>query len=100
MSLARWIYKVTAEDSKYTQRNTIDVGDEFGHQLVLFEIHRTFPSNAPVINGVKLKETWTRGYADWDAFRKTVVRPKHGPLRHLGEDAAVTRKRRKANPTD
>ena len=58
-------YKVTAENSKYTQRNTIDVGDELGHQLSLFEIHRTFPSNAPVINGVKLKETWTRGYADY-----------------------------------
>ena len=58
-------YKVTAEDAKYTQRNTIDVGDEPGHQLVMFEIHRTFPTNAPVINGVKLKETWTRGYADY-----------------------------------
>ncbi len=58
-------YKVTAESAKYTQRNTIDVGDESGHQLSLFEIHRTFPSNAPVINGVKLKETWTRGYADY-----------------------------------
>jgi len=58
-------YKVTAENSKYTQRNTIDVGDESGHQLTLFEIHRTFPSNAPLINGVKLKETFTRGYADY-----------------------------------
>ena len=58
-------YKVSAENSKYTQRNTIDVGDEPGHQLLLFEIHRTFPSNAPVINGVKLKETWTRGHADY-----------------------------------
>ena len=54
-------YRVSAENSKYTQRNTIDVGDEPGHQLTLFEIHRTFPSNAPVIIGVKLKETWTRG---------------------------------------
>jgi len=58
-------YKVTAENSKYTQRNTIDVGDESGHQLVIFEIHRTFPANAPMINGVKLKELWTRGYADY-----------------------------------
>ena len=58
-------YKVTAENAKYTQRNTIDVGDQLNHQLSLFEIHRTFPSNAPVINGVKLKETWTRGYADY-----------------------------------
>ncbi|MBV8838548.1 MAG: hypothetical protein JO000_18590 [Alphaproteobacteria bacterium] len=38
--------------------------------------------------------------ADWDAFRKTVVRPKHGPLRHLGEYAAATRKRRKDKPAD
>jgi len=58
-------WKVNAENSKYTQRNTIDVGDESGHQLVMFEIHRTFPTNAPVINGLKLKETWTRGYADY-----------------------------------
>lgn len=58
-------YKVSAEDSKYTQRQIIDVGDDPGHQLVLFEIHRTFPKDAPVINGVKLKETWTRGYADY-----------------------------------
>ena len=58
-------YKVTADNSKYTQRNTLDVGDESGHQLVMFEIHRTFPANAPIINGVKLKEIWTRGYADY-----------------------------------
>lgn len=58
-------YKVTAENSKYTQRNTLDVGDESGHQLVLFEIHRTFLADAPMINGIKLKEIWTRGYADY-----------------------------------
>src|ERR1700682_1611521 len=58
-------YKVTADNSKYTQRNTLDVGDESGHQLVMFEIHRTFPANAPMINGVKLREIWTRGYADY-----------------------------------
>jgi hypothetical protein len=58
-------YKVGAENSKYTQRHTLDVGDESGHQLVVFEIHRTFPSNAPAVNGVKLKEIWTRGYADY-----------------------------------
>jgi hypothetical protein len=58
-------YKVTAENAKYPQRHTIDVGDESGHQLVIFEIHRSFPSNAPVINGVKLKEQWSRGFSDY-----------------------------------
>ena len=43
----------------------IDVGDEPGHEVRIFEIHRTFPDSAPVINGVKLKETWTRGFSDY-----------------------------------
>jgi len=58
-------YKVTAENAKYPQRHALEVGDQPGHMLVLFEIQRTFPSNAPVINGVKLKEIWTRGYGDY-----------------------------------
>jgi hypothetical protein len=36
------------------------VGDVPGHQVRAAEIHRTFPSNAPVFNGVKLVETWSR----------------------------------------
>jgi hypothetical protein len=57
-------YKVGAENTKYPQRHVIDVGDEPGHTIGIYEIHRTFGANAPVINGVKLKETWTRGYSD------------------------------------
>jgi len=38
--------------------------------------------------------------SDWDACRRTVVRPKHGPLRHPGEYAAATRKRRKQDAPD
>ena len=30
----------------------------------VFEIHRTFPNNAPVINGVKLADLWSRGASD------------------------------------
>jgi hypothetical protein len=58
-------YKVGAENSKYTQRQNIDVGDAPGHTVGIFEIHRTFPGDAPVISGAKLKETWTRGYSDY-----------------------------------
>jgi hypothetical protein len=49
-------FKVPLENSKFTQRHTLDVGDVPGHQLLLFELHRTHPSNPPVINGVKLVE--------------------------------------------
>jgi hypothetical protein len=58
-------YKVTAENSKFTQQQFLDVGDVPGHQVRSFEIHRVFPTAAPVINGVKLKEVWTRGISDY-----------------------------------
>jgi hypothetical protein len=31
----------------------------------VYEISRTFPTNAPVINGVPLKEQWTRALSDY-----------------------------------
>ena len=58
-------FKVNAENSKYTQQQFLDVGDSAGHQVRSFEIHRTFPTNAPVINGIKLKEIWGRGVSDY-----------------------------------
>ena len=61
----RLAFKVSAENTKYTQQHTIDVGDVSGHQVRLFEIHRTYPSNAPLINGMKIVESWTRGISDY-----------------------------------
>src|SRR5271165_2319951 len=61
----RLAFKVSAENTKYTQQHTIDVGDVSGHQVRLFEIHRAYPSNAPVINGMKIVESWTRGISDY-----------------------------------
>ena len=58
-------YKVSAENSKYTQQHVIDVGDVPGHQVRVYEIYRSFPSDAPVINGLKVKETWTRATSDY-----------------------------------
>jgi hypothetical protein len=58
-------YKVTADNSKYMQQHVIDVGDMPEHQVRVYELHRTFPNNAPLINGVKLVETWGRGVTDY-----------------------------------
>jgi hypothetical protein len=58
-------FKAPPENSKYTQQHVIDVGDAPGHQVRVYELHRTFPSNAPVINGMKLAEQWTRGTSDY-----------------------------------
>jgi len=59
------VFKVGTENTRYTQQHTIDVGDVPGHQVRLFEVHRTYPSNAPAINGIKIVESWSRGITDY-----------------------------------
>jgi hypothetical protein len=61
----RLVFKVAAENTQYTQQYTIEVGDVPGHHVRLFEIRRIYPSNAPVINGMKLVESWSRGISDY-----------------------------------
>jgi len=58
-------FKVPAENTKYTDQHVLEVGDVPGHQVRVYELHRTFPSNPPVINGVKLVETWGRNASDY-----------------------------------
>jgi hypothetical protein len=57
-------YETPAANTKYTQDHAIDVGDGPGHQVRIFEIHRTY-ADGPVIAGVRLKENWTRGLSDF-----------------------------------
>jgi hypothetical protein len=61
---ARVSFKSPAED-KYTQHQTIEVGDMPNHVLRSFELHRTYSDNEPVINGLRLVEEWDRGIADY-----------------------------------
>ena len=47
-------FTASAENSKYTQQLNVDVGDVPNHMVRIFDLHRTYPNNAPVINGLKL----------------------------------------------
>jgi hypothetical protein len=58
-------FKTPATSTKYTQQHVIDVGDVPGHQVRVYELHRTYSNNAPVINGVKLVEWRTQGLSDY-----------------------------------
>ncbi len=58
-------FRFSAENSQFTKQQNIDVGDIPNHIVRVFEAHRTFPNNAPVINGLKLVEQWDRGIADY-----------------------------------
>jgi hypothetical protein len=57
----RVFFATTVENNKYTQQHVIEVGDVPGHYVRLFEIHRTFPKDPPIIGGLALKEEWNRG---------------------------------------
>jgi hypothetical protein len=34
------------------------------HIVRVYEVHNTYPNNAPIINGLKLVEQWSRGIVD------------------------------------
>jgi hypothetical protein len=61
----RLSFTVPAQDAVYTQQHIINVPDPAGHQVRVVEIHRIFPKNPPVINGVALKELWVRAITDY-----------------------------------
>lgn len=58
-------FDAPATGNKYTQQHTIDVGDAPGHQIRIFELQRTYGSDAPTIEGVHVKEAWIRGTTDY-----------------------------------
>jgi hypothetical protein len=58
-------FKALAENSKITQQQNIEVGDVLNHIVRIFEVHRTYPNNARVINGLSIMEEWDRGTGDY-----------------------------------
>jgi hypothetical protein len=58
-------FNTPASNSKYTDKTeNLELGDVPDHILRVFEIRRTYPNDAPVIAGVKIKESWVRGTGD------------------------------------
>jgi hypothetical protein len=61
----RIFFHASGENSKYTKQYAIDVPDMPGHQVRIYEIRRAFPIDPPKMNGLAIKEIWTRGMADY-----------------------------------
>jgi hypothetical protein len=57
--------EVPAASTTYTQQHVLDVGDIPGHQIRIYEIHRTYPNAQPNCEGVKETESWTRAFSDY-----------------------------------
>jgi len=60
----QYSYSAVPASSRYVQRHKIDVGDLPGHEIVIYEIQRTYTSDQPVVMGVKIVETWSYGFTD------------------------------------
>ena len=50
---------------KYEEQHAIAVGDVPGHQVRVFSLHSVNPQEAPVFDGVKVKEGWLRAMSDY-----------------------------------
>ena len=61
----KYLFKTPAGVSQYVQQHAIDVGDVPGHQVRVYEVHSTYANEAPVYNGVKVKESWNRSVSDY-----------------------------------
>src|ERR1700732_3106533 len=57
--------EATAAKSNYTQQQVLDVGDVSGHQIRVFELHRTYANDKPNCEHLKRTESWARGYSDY-----------------------------------
>jgi hypothetical protein len=58
-------FKNTANNSRYVQQHVIDVGDVPGHQVRIYEIQWKYPSGEFSLEGVKVTESWIRGFSDY-----------------------------------
>jgi hypothetical protein len=58
-------FKALAENSEITQQQNIEIGDVPNHVIRIFDAHRTYPNNPPMINGLRIMEEWDRGSADY-----------------------------------
>lgn len=61
----KYSFKTPPGVSKYEEQHAIDVGDVPGHQVRVFSVHTVYTQEAPVYDGVKVKEGWTRAATDY-----------------------------------
>ena len=58
-------WEIPPADSTYTQQYVIDVGDVPGHQVRIFEAHRSFSNDKPNCEGLKRTDSWVRASSDY-----------------------------------
>ena len=57
-------WSVRPENTQYTVQHGLDIADTPGHVIRLAEVRRTWPENAPMVEGLKVVEEVVRGLGD------------------------------------
>jgi hypothetical protein len=57
--------QVPAANTTFTQQHVLDARDVPGHQVRIYELHRTYPNDEPNCEGLKRVEQWVSGYSDY-----------------------------------
>ena len=57
--------QVPATNATYTHQYALDARDVPGHQIRIYEIHRTYSNDEPNCEGLKRVEQWASGYSDY-----------------------------------
>jgi hypothetical protein len=57
-------FKIPTENSKYIVSQNVDVGDTPNHIVRIFDVRNMVPEKTAIINGLELRETFTRGVTD------------------------------------
>jgi len=55
------------ENTKFTYQHQLEIPDTPGHFIRLSEFQRTWPDNAPIVEGLKVVEEVSRGVSDYIA---------------------------------
>jgi hypothetical protein len=58
-------WEVLPANNNYTQQHVLDIDDIAGHQIRIFEVHRTFPDDRPNCEGLRRIEQWDRAFSDY-----------------------------------
>jgi hypothetical protein len=58
-------WDTSASEAKYTQQLALDVGDVPGHQIRVFELHRTYLNDKQNCEGLKRAELWDHTFTDY-----------------------------------
>jgi hypothetical protein len=54
--------------SRYVQQLSIDVDDEPGHQVRVYENQRVYPADKqPIVDGERIVEVWGRGFSNYSS---------------------------------